>query len=184
MGRTLPVTSSSKVLVLGPWDGYIGLFTSLQYSFIESPKTHCVARGKPKESLQCLVTVVRLKAGVEVKTGLCFNNRASSAGVQPDSTWLCISNQLDLLYLRAKPIPWFRAWSERNACKEHLTSDDLAAQNGTTCIPAICPGISRVHLGPILQWTDISHFILKVSDLVHKSTCTLCLWPCTVLCMC
>lgn len=41
--------------------------------------------------------------------------------------------------------------SESHACEESVNSDDLAAQDKTTCIPALLPGISGAHLGPILQ---------------------------------
>lgn len=53
----------------------IGLYTSLVYSFVEIPRTRHVAKRKSKEPLEQGVTLIRLQAGVEAKTGLCLISR-------------------------------------------------------------------------------------------------------------
>lgn len=188
-GETLPVTrtSISKVVVLGPWYGSVYI-VALSLC-CKSKKSH-VAKMKPSKPLKLPVAVVKLSTGVEVRAGLRLISRAPSAGVQPEPTWSCISNQLDLLYPGAEPLLGSDPdQSERYAWEERLNSGDLAAQDKTTCILALLPGISGVHLGPILQWTHISAFRLErkrilcaqahVYVCVHAYVCC-----CAHICMC
>lgn len=119
-------TSSLGALV---WT-LIGLCTSLLYSFVEIPRTRHVAKRKSKEQLEHGVALIRLQTGAEAKTGLCLISRPPSAGVRPDPTWLCIRNQLDLLYLQAEP---FRGadCDQTGMSVKGLNSGDLAAQDQT-----------------------------------------------------
>lgn len=60
-------------------------------------------------------------------------------------------NHFEVLYLKAETFLGSNPdQSERYACEQSLNSSDLAAQDKTTCILALLPGISWVHLGPIL----------------------------------
>ncbi|KAI3364252.1 hypothetical protein L3Q82_011057, partial [Scortum barcoo] len=82
--------------------------------------------------------------GVEARAGLRLISGAPSAGVQPEPSWLSISNRLNLLYLRAEPFLGSDPdQSTRYACEESLNSGDLAAQDETTCILALPPAAGR-----------------------------------------
>lgn len=70
-----------------------------------------------KNETKGAIITSKLKTGVATRAGLCLISRAPPyAGVQPEPTWLCISNQLDLLYLRAEPFLGSDPRSIREAC--------------------------------------------------------------------
>lgn len=93
---------------------------------------------------------------------------------RPEPTWLCISNQLNLLYLRAEPFRSNPDQSARYACEQSLNSDDLAAQDKTTCI--LAPTSRYFRSAPWAYFTVNHHIGFQTESkwiCVDKRTCML-----------